>query len=139
MLKLNDNKLRVNTLSAILVKDKINNENKRVNEIISQTNKSYWLLDSSDFDPIAFSECVTCYYENKHNEININLDSFLKLISPKYHQQVINAFFSAHELFNNKISYKTKHDNRSIDNFIIDEKLNKQLIHNAMVLVETET
>jgi hypothetical protein len=41
MLKLNDKELRVNTLLAILVKDKINNENKHANEIVSQTNKSY--------------------------------------------------------------------------------------------------
>jgi leucyl aminopeptidase len=52
---------------------------------------------------------------------------------------VITAFFSSHELFNNKTTYKTKHAKQSTDNFIIDQKKYKSFIETAKVLVETET
>jgi hypothetical protein len=41
MLNLNHSKQKENTLIAITIKDKINNDHKKANEIISKLNKKY--------------------------------------------------------------------------------------------------
>jgi leucyl aminopeptidase len=80
------------------------------------------------------------FMSTQKQPININIDSFIKLVSSEQIESMINAFFSTDAFASNKYSLKTKQQSKPIQhNFLINQKQWSNQIKVAQVLAESET
>jgi leucyl aminopeptidase len=127
------------TLKAISPTDKLNDKNKKHNDIFEKDTSIYWIFDKKQYDGAIFWRCAIHFFEKLKKEINIDINSFLKLSDAKSQQGIITSLISASELFNEKAVFKTTKVNENINNFIITGHDDSLELSKSIVECETWT
>lgn len=135
MYKINSTKHTI-TLKAIDVNSKLNTKKNKNNQTFEDGNNIYFVIDKNNYCPACFWRALLHFFESLKKEINIEVNSFLKILDTKYHQGIITCLLSTSEIFNNRLSYKTFNKQNRVNNFIIHG--NKQLVAISKTLVEAE-
>jgi hypothetical protein len=125
------------TLQAISIDDKLNVKKNKNNQTFEKGNIIYWVMDKNNYEPSVFSRAMLRFFETHKKEINVDVDSFLKLVATNHHQGLITSLLSTSELFNDRLSYKTSKQTKTINNFIIHN--HDQQMALAKILVDAES
>jgi leucyl aminopeptidase len=135
---LNQPKKNQESLIAVSINDKLNTKHKKGNEYFKDDKQTYWIIDNN-FQIPDFAYVLRRFFHKLSQPINVDINSFLKLVKSENVIGVINAFFSVDALATQKYSLKTKNVPKLIQhNFILDAKFYKDAIKVAQVLAEAE-
>jgi leucyl aminopeptidase len=127
------------TLVAINPQNKLNSKHKLSGEYFTNDKYIYWLVDDTLKINNLAHDLSIFFYEQKQ-AINVDINSFLKLIKPNLASSLINAFFSANAFATERYSLKTDPVKNVIKhNFIIDQQKFANEIKVAQVLAESES
>jgi leucyl aminopeptidase len=137
MSKLNSKQKYEITLSAIAVNDKLNKDHKECGIGFTNGKRICLPLCGCGNMPVLHRRLLDLLNKQKEG-INININSFLKLVSPKHQQTIVNSFFTIDDFLTNKFTLKLKKEKPIEHNFIIDEKKYASLIKVAKIIREAE-
>ncbi|MDR0739794.1 MAG: leucyl aminopeptidase family protein [Mycoplasmataceae bacterium] len=140
MLEINKTKKYSSTLIAIDENNKLNKTHKKNDATFILDKSIYWVYNYNT-DSADFGYAFLTFASNQKESINIDINSFLLLITDENKKQaIVNAILSAAAFASDKYSLKTINKNKTVShNLIVDVKKYGKYLNEAKILAEVES